>query len=62
MEKGVTKKVFSERINEPTPNGGVYSIVFFKDKDHNPCTKEEAVHYEITEYDNKDFPIYRTYT
>ena len=55
------KKDFFEKINKPTPNGGVYSVVFFKDKNYIPCTKEEAVHYEIIEYDKHNTQIFRTY-
>ncbi len=55
------KKDFFEKINKPTPNGGLYAVVFFKDKNHNPCTKEEAIHYEIIEYNEFDEPIFRTY-
>lgn len=51
----------SKRISEPTPNGGVYSVTYFKDANGHPCTEKEAVHYEIVEYDERDNEVGRTY-
>lgn len=50
-----------ERINHPTPNGGGYSIGYFKDKDGNPCQKSKAVAIEIVEFSEDDQEITRTY-
>jgi hypothetical protein len=51
----------SKRINERTPSGGVYSITYFKDKEGRPCEEQQAVHFEVVEYDEQDNPINRTY-
>jgi hypothetical protein len=51
----------STRINEPTPNGGAYSIAYWKDADGNPTTKDKAVAVEIHELDRQDQSIFRTY-
>lgn len=52
----------SERINEKTPGGGDYSVVYFKDKDGDKTTKENAVHYEIQEYKNDGTLVQITYS
>lgn len=44
-------KQTEERRDGPTPNGGVYSIAFFRDKAWNPVAKEEATQVEICEFD-----------
>ena len=49
------------RVDEPTPNGGIYSIAYFRDKNWNPCTEDKAEIYEIVEFDEKDNPFFRTY-
>ena len=51
-----------KRIDEPTPNGGAYSVIYFKDKDGNPCSESAAKHFEIIEYDENNEPIMHTYT
>lgn len=51
----------SKRIDEPTPNGGSYSVTFFKNKEGKPCAEKDAVRFEIVEYDEQDNPIARTY-
>ena len=42
--------LYTERRNHPTPNGGDYSIAFYYDEEHNPCTREEAWYINIVEY------------
>lgn len=39
-----------ERIDEPTPSGGDYSIAYFYDADDTPCLKDNAVRINIVEY------------
>lgn len=50
-----------ERIDEKTPNGGAYSIAYFKDANGNPVEKEKSSSMEIVEFDNADRQIFRTY-
>lgn len=52
---------YSKRINEPTPNGGVYSIAYFFDENRKPCIEDKAKFIDIIEYDKDDIPISRTY-
>lgn len=54
------KNLFSERVNSPTPNGGVYSIAYFYDKNGNPCIKRIAARIVIAEFDSKDNTIQTT--
>lgn len=49
-----------ERTEGPTPNGGVYAIAYFKDKDGQPVAKEQAVAVEIVEFDKDDKAVWRT--
>lgn len=51
----------STRIDKPTPNGGVYSIAYWKDADGNPAQQAEAVAVEIIEFDANDRQVFRTY-
>lgn len=59
MEKPVDK--YAKRVDEPTPAGGTYHIAHFRDADGCPCTEDQAVHFEIIEYDENDVEIMRTY-
>ena len=51
----------TERIDEPTPNGGVYAIANFQDSDGSPAEKNNAKRVEIVEYDGNDKVVWRTY-
>lgn len=51
----------SERLDEPTPNGGAYSVAYFRDKEGRPCRKEHAHQMEIVEYDDHDNEVHRTH-
>jgi len=51
----------STRIDEPTPNGGAYSIAYWQDADGRPTAKDKAVAVEIHEFDDQGQPIFRTY-
>lgn len=51
----------SERHDGPTPNGGVYSIAYFRGPDGAPTSKGLAVAMEIQEFDAQDRMIRRTY-
>lgn len=51
----------SERVDGPTPNGGVRSVANFLDAEGRPCPKAEAVGMEIMEYDADDQVVGRTY-
>ncbi|WP_299431141.1 hypothetical protein [uncultured Meiothermus sp.] len=50
-----------ERQDGPTPNGGVYSIAFFRDEAWNPVAKQHATQVEICEFDQAGECFYRTY-
>ena len=50
-----------KRIDEATPNGGAYSVIYYRGRNGEPCREDEAVSCEIVEYDAKDQPIARTY-
>lgn len=51
----------SERVDGKTPNGGVYFIAYFSDKNGNPIDKDKAERFEIIEFDANDNQIMRTY-
>lgn len=44
-----------------TPNGGVRSTIYYRDKDGNPADESVAVGAEIIEYDKDGEEIFRTY-
>jgi hypothetical protein len=50
-----------ERIERPTPNGGVASEAFYMDAKGNPTPKNRATAMEIHEYDAEGNSIFRTY-
>ena len=50
-----------EKTTGPTPNGGNYSIAYFRDKKGNPTEKKNAVGAEIVEYKNDGEVVGRTY-
>lgn len=50
-----------ERKQHPTPNGGVESVVYYRDAMGNPAPKEVAVGAEIIELDAKGKELQRTY-
>jgi hypothetical protein len=50
-----------ERIDGPTPNGGVYSIAYFSDDDGDPTSKQKATRMEIVEFDREGNQLFRTY-
>lgn len=52
---------FTERHDGETPLGGDYSIAYYYDKDHNPCTKEEAMYVNIVIYNNDGSRVDETY-
>jgi hypothetical protein len=43
-----------ERIDGPTPAGGVYALAFFCDEDLNPAAPAEAAQVIVSEYDAAD--------
>ena len=43
--------LFKERADGPTPNGGSYSEIYYRDDDGNPVDKEVATRCEIVEHD-----------
>ncbi len=49
-----------ERINEPTPSGGAYSVARFYDQDGNLVEKADAYKVVITEYTKDDKWIFDT--
>jgi hypothetical protein len=55
-------KVYSERVDGETPNGGTYSIAYFQNNEGKRTTKDKATKIEIIEFDTQDNIINRTYT
>lgn len=53
--------VFWERREGPTPNGGAYSVLYWRGKNGKRATREEAVGGEIVEFSKKGREIHRTY-
>lgn len=51
----------SERRDGPTPNGGAYSIAYYRDASGKPATKDKAVEIEIVEYAADGREVVRTY-
>ncbi|MBV8232569.1 MAG: hypothetical protein JO329_21515, partial [Planctomycetaceae bacterium] len=52
---------YSERIDGPTPNGGVYAIAYWIGAGGKRATKDQAEGVEIVEFDSQDRAIHRTY-
>ena len=52
---------YHQRIEEPTPNGGAYSIAYYYDSEGMPCPAAKASNIEILEFDIHDQIIFRTY-
>lgn len=54
----------TERIeatkDEPLPNGGAYTIVYYQDIDGAPVPKAQALRAEVFEYSAEDKPIAMT--
>lgn len=50
-----------ERIEGPTPNGGAYSIAYWRDDNGNPVDREQATKVEIVEYDEAGEQVWRSY-
>ena len=50
-----------ERCDEPTPNGGIYSILTYLNERHDIVEKDQATKAIIVEYNEKDEGIFRTY-
>lgn len=53
--------IFQERIDQPTPNGGAYSIAYFQDAAGDRTSKDSAVKMEIVEFSAEGEPVFRTY-
>jgi len=51
----------SERRDGATPNGGIYSIAYYRDADGTPTTKDQAAEIEIVEYAADGREVFRTY-
>ena len=56
------EKQYSERVDGPTPAGGVYYIAYFRDAKGRRCVKDDTAHYEIVEFDKNNEVLARTYT
>ena len=53
-------KKCQDRVDEPTPNGGDYSVAYYMNDDRNPCEPKYATMCEIVEYKNDGTPIMST--
>jgi len=51
----------TERIDGPTPNGGVASIAYFLDDDRQSVPRSRATQVEIVEVDAKGDIVFRTH-
>lgn len=56
-----TKTKFYQRVDEPTPSGGAYSIMYFFSNDKTPTNRKNAKFVEVVEYDDEDNEINRSY-
>lgn len=54
-------EILEERIDGPTPAGGVYAIARYRDAVGEPIPKEFATHITIVEYDGQGNQIFRTH-
>lgn len=52
----------SVRVDGPTPNGGAYSISYYKDASGEPVPEAKATSAEIVEFTASGSAIHRTYT
>ncbi len=50
-----------ESSDHETPNGGVKSTIYYRAADGSPAEKEDAVAYEILEFDADGENVGRTY-
>ena len=57
----MAKEQFSKRIDGATPNGGQYSILYFRDKDGCPCVENKATTVEAVEYTSYGDELFRTH-
>ena len=51
----------SETHIGPTPNGGAYSVAYYRDANGDPCTKDKASQIEVCEYSAKGVCINSIY-
>lgn len=54
-------KLTETRKDKTTPNGGVYSIAYWKGPEGQPVEQKNAVAGEIVEFDADDNAVFRTY-
>lgn len=57
----MAKEQFSKRIDGATPNGGQYSILYFRDNDGRPCVEKKAATVEAVEYTSDGDELFRTH-
>jgi hypothetical protein len=57
----IEKSLTEERIDGPTPQGGAYSIAYYRDENGELIDKAVASRVEIVEYDSRGNMIWRTY-
>ena len=50
-----------ERLDKPTPKGGVASEIYYHDDEGNAVPKSKATCFELVELDAKGNQIYRTH-
>ena len=53
--------ITEERREGKTPNGGVYSVAYYYDKDYTPVDKARATQMKIIEYSAEGNDLHRTY-
>jgi hypothetical protein len=52
---------FQTRVDEPTPNGGAYSIAYWQNANGEPALPEDATGAEIIEFSESGEQVFRTY-
>ncbi|MBH8566732.1 hypothetical protein I8748_32050 [Nostoc sp. CENA67] len=53
--------ITQERIDQATPNGGDYSIIYYQDAEGNPTSKDTAKKAEVVEFKSGGKQVFRTY-
>lgn len=54
-------KQYSVQTEGPTPNHGLFAIVYWRDSKGNPTSRQNAAIAEIVEFDDQNRALFRTY-
>ena len=50
-----------ETNDQPTPNGGTHSVIYYMDDDGEPADKETATGAKVVDLDADEHQVFRTY-